>query len=701
MSDNVVTCACGKRCRVPEGSTAKAVRCPGCKEPIRLGGAVTAAAPAKQAPAKQAPAAPAKAPAMEIDSVTCACGKRLRVPEGTTAKAVRCPECKQPVRLDGAVTAAPAPAPPKKAPPPAANAPSLELEDRPSAPPKKPAPKAPALELEDDRPPAPPKKPAPKAPALELDEVDTPAPPSRPPSRPAPKPSAPPTKPAPSAPRKRLIEDPPGLWLYVDDPKLIALADETATGRATTLKTFGPEDDPLADLDVEDPDHLRDYLSRGEYVVWLGRPSTDYKPPDLTWVAYLFGAVFALIGLGVIAMGVFMDLPFLAMRIGLGVFGFIFAGAGIALIVYMLRGGRAYKAGTRGQGVYLITNRRVIIWVDKKTVRSFVGPMIMNMERTMHDEEQDIGNINFSHQYDHTPAGCSFTCLDKCSEVEELIRGVLIDRVLEKSAAGDGPALIPMDGPNPFKKDDDYDDDGRGKKKKPRKLELWQAAALALEAEKQLTPEMIAAARDHSEEMLEASQLNNASIDMVLDEMKPGESVVWAGKPNLDSLARRAWFTTYCVWGGLAFVLGVLGIIAGTSASMPGGLDTMFIIILLALAGAVLGGMVAAGFYPTYTRWKAKKAMYVVTTRRALVWGADWMGNVGAPDDYGPRDLSNLHVVDDDLIFRTVTTVTHHRKGGTSASTVAYGFLALEDPHGMEKLIRETLVDPFIDKAYE
>lgn len=91
--------------------------------------------------------------------VACSCGKKLKLPEGTTAKAVRCPGCQSVIRLDGGVTTAPKPAPP----PPA---------------------KAP--------PPPPPKVPPPPAQA-----GGSPA-------------------------GKRLIQDPPNVWLYVTDPALIA-----------------------------------------------------------------------------------------------------------------------------------------------------------------------------------------------------------------------------------------------------------------------------------------------------------------------------------------------------------------------------------------------------------------------------------------------------------------------------------------------
>jgi hypothetical protein len=55
-----------------------------------------------------------------------------------------------------------------------------------------------------------------------------------------------------------------------------------------------------------------------------------------------------------------------------------------------------------------------------------------------------------------------------------------------------------------------------------------------------------------------------------------------------------------------------------------------------------------------------------------------------------------------DLIFSTVITVTtsYNNKGGSSksVSTKHYGFLAVARVKEVEKLVRETLIDPFVDR---
>jgi hypothetical protein len=320
----------------------------------------------------------------------------------------------------------------------------------------------------------------------------------------------------------------------------------------------------------------------------------------------------------------------------------------------------------------------------------------------MEDEDEDFGSLMFTHGLDGNPAGPGFCNVDKVSEVEELVRGYLIDRVLEK-AAGDGPDLVPMAGPNPFKKDD-----GKGgKKAPPKQIELWQAAALAMELEKPLSPEMIKAAREHADAVLKKSKFSRDETKKVRDELKPGEAVVWVDKPDAATLARSAWFTTIITIVGLLFVGGILAVIYFTMQEVGKEFgkdapkhDNMFGMVFMGYA--VLGsiGLVAALLYPFYKRWQAGKAFYVLTSRRALVWAAEWHGGVKL-EAYGPRDLSNVHTIGKDVVFRTVTTIYRSKKGGDHTTTQRFGFLAIEDPVAIEKLVRETLVEPFLEKAYE
>jgi hypothetical protein len=95
-----------------------------------------------------------------------------------------------------------------------------------------------------------------------------------------------------------------------------------------------------------------------------------------------------------------------------------------------------------------------------------------------------------------------------------------------------------------------------------------------------------------------------------------------------------------------------------------------------------------------------QKFLYVLTNRRALVWGPKWNGTVVLVT-YGPRALSSIHVRGNNVVFHTMTTISHDQKGEASARTALYGFVEIEDAPAVERLIRETLLDPFLNKAYE
>jgi hypothetical protein len=66
------------------------------------------------------------------------------------------------------------------------------------------------------------------------------------------------------------------------------------------------------------------------------------------------------------------------------------------------------------------------------------------------------------------------------------------------------------------------------------------------------------------------------------------------------------------------------------------------------------------------------------------------------------RSDSMLFAAGGDLIFRTVQTIrTSYSRTGSARSSVStkhYGFLDIARVREVEKLVRETLIDPFVDK---
>ena len=97
----------------------------------------------------------------------------------------------------------------------------------------------------------------------------------------------------------------------------------------------------------------------------------------------------------------------------------------------------------------------------------------------------------------------------------------------------------------------------------------------------------------------------------------------------------------------------------------------------------------------------------MLTNRRALVYQESLFGS--SRDSYSPLEVSNMRRADSwlaagsgDLIFRSVQVVssTRSRSGGFSSrvKTINYGFLAIAQVRETEKLVRETLIDRFVDK---
>src|SRR5205814_8553022 len=100
--------------------------------------------------------------------------------------------------------------------------------------------------------------------------------------------------------------------------------------------------------------------------------------------------------------------------------------------------------------------------------------------------------------------------------------------------------------------------------------------------------------------------------------------------------------------------------------------------------------------------------VYAVTSRRAIVFDVSPLGGL-KPVTYTPAELHGFHrrALDDagagDLVFRTRVFQfnTDQRGGNPQTIVLRYGFLNLRQAAEVEKVVRETLVDPLLDKIYE
>jgi phage FluMu protein Com len=198
----------------------------------------------------------------------------------------------------------------------------------------------------------------------------------------------------------------------------------------------------------------------------------------------------------------------------------------------------------------------------------------------------------------------------------------------------------------------------------------------------------------------EASDLPEELREMVRGELTKGERLIWLGQPDAKLILLRAY--AVCAVGIVVMLLmtgeGVRKLASGPRERSVGA-------ILIAIG--VLGCAVAAGV-PFFQRWKATKSCYVLTSRRAFVFDRNTMG-FPQMTIYSAGELGGMRRRDwwffenaGDVIFRTKVTIeisnTRSRGLDIRRRTTYYGFLAVRHPQKVEALVRETLVDPILDK---
>jgi hypothetical protein len=161
----------------------------------------------------------------------------------------------------------------------------------------------------------------------------------------------------------------------------------------------------------------------------------------------------------------------------------------------------------------------------------------------------------------------------------------------------------------------------------------------------------------------------------VANELAPEEKLVWAGQPRADLALRAAWvlipmgilFTGFTLfWTALA-----------PWFMAPCGLP--FFAIGLFMLGS-----------PIWLRTLARKTVYALTDRRAIIFKPSWFGRVLVQSftAAGLGQMSRRERPDGsgDLIFQVFTTGF-----GENARSEQQGFLAIDDVRAVEDLVRRTL----------
>jgi len=495
---------------------------------------------------------------------------------------------------------------------------------------------------------------------------------------------------------------------------------------------------------------VEEELSRDEKVVWVGRPSQGATPPPPKAIFLTIGGV--LLGLAVllpVAFSVSLIIP-----VALGAFGLFFLFAPT-----LFKGGNAYHAcyvvtNRRAllceKGLLGFEPGMIPSWKDLTGVRckSYYPHQLLGMERQSSDTVPGAGDLIFEYIFvagrgvtnfpgttgkimrtdtpQRVPRG--FFYVERAAEVEELIRATLLTN-LEKSIderGGAAPAARPA----------------REERPSPSGPTCACGAALPAADERAdqpatcpacgsalVVPSRAAAKVAPPGRYLEDGDVPEALKQKVLAELGSNEHLVWVAQPVGTIVFRRS--LGYLAVGGIIAAIALWVIVSallGPSAAST----TAKAKAAAAKKGAagkkaaqapqphaqpasrgfgwtsiffLVGGLCCAGV-PLY-RWKmAQGTVYALTNRRALVFRPGLFGP--GRESYSPVEVAQMRRADSwlfegggDVIFRTVVTVksSSSRHGsGRSVTTTHYGFLAVEDVKGVEKLVRETLIDPFVDR---
>jgi hypothetical protein len=205
--------------------------------------------------------------------------------------------------------------------------------------------------------------------------------------------------------------------------------------------------------------------------------------------------------------------------------------------------------------------------------------------------------------------------------------------------------------------------------------------------------------------------------DNALAELDRREKVVWLGQPvaGLVFLRNSGWLLFAGIGLVIAFITALQpasvppqkkdqAVQAAGKVATPAKRGTGVELALLVLFVAWVG----TGLIPAFRWYYAKRTCYVLTNRRALVYKEYLLGRP-TRQSYPPTAVAQMRQSNSwimggrgDLIFRTVAVIRNSggskRRWASSVQTINYGFLAVANVQEVGKLVRETLINPFVSK---
>ncbi len=203
---------------------------------------------------------------------------------------------------------------------------------------------------------------------------------------------------------------------------------------------------------------------------------------------------------------------------------------------------------------------------------------------------------------------------------------------------------------------------------------------------------------------LDDAGLNDLPPDLasrVRAELDSGERLVWVGQPRPDLYVRKAFVLVPCgvffagfavFW--IAMATGILGFAKAQANAPPAPFGLFAVFPLCGLPFVLIGlGMIAS---PVWLRVMARKTVYALTDRRAIVWEPAWVGNPTVRS-YAAAGLGKMSRVEGrdgagDLVFEEFTTTSRDSHGNVNRTTTRRGFLAISEVRKVEELVRLTLL---------
>ena len=454
-------------------------------------------------------------------------------------------------------------------------------------------------------------------------------------------------------------------------------------------------------------------LTAGEKMLWVGRPSRDrrvHPPCPIPPIIGLGMMVFA----GVIFLGV-LGTAAMAHRLTFSHgFGCVFA-----MVIALIGSAIAFlpklnKPESWCRYAYVVTNRRALL-VEQTAfgvkAQSYLPQQLLGMERRDHAEVAGAGDLVFEYVMTMGnnlggPAGAlmqqgvsspsmnpqrvprGFVCLDQVREVEDLIRTALL---LQLEQALDGGAVCEtecmcgatLEAPIAV----------AGKSVRCPGC----ARTVALPAPEG-DGEFVGVCREDGDVPVELREKLLAGLDA-------REKAVWIGQPSPQLVLMRngVWLAA----SGIGIVIGLLWLFATLLPAAPvrgkaavARPSNPLLPFGMLLASACISAVPAARW------WGARRTCYAITNRRAVVYTEGLFGK--SRDSYSPLEVAGLERRNSwlaagggDLVFRTVHVITRSRRPAmwnNDIRTVRYGLLAISELSDVEKIVRETLIDPFVDR---